>query len=135
MRRRFHVGLDGRRLALCCCGVGRFLAQCCGLVNEDAAQAVIDALVMVVCCRGKPDALRHRSDRGSQYTSDQFHRLLLELGVTCSSSRVGTVWNNSPMESFFSSLKAERTACNVYRARDDARADVFDYIERVYSPT
>ena len=39
------------------------------------------------------------------------------------------------MESFFSSLKTERTARKVYRTRDEARADVFDYIERFYNPT
>ena len=45
-------------------------------------------------------------------------------------SRAGNVWENSAMESFFSSLKTERTARKVYRTRDEARADVFDYIER-----
>jgi len=49
-------------------------------------------------------------------------------------SRAGNVWDNSAMESFFSSLKTERTARKVYRTRDEARADVFDYIERFYTP-
>lgn len=49
-------------------------------------------------------------------------------------SRSGNVWDNAAMESFFSSLKTERTARKVYRTRDDARADVFDYIERLYNP-
>ena len=49
-------------------------------------------------------------------------------------SRAGNVWDNSAMESFFSSLKTERTARKVYRTRDAARADVFDYIERFYNP-
>jgi putative transposase len=48
--------------------------------------------------------------------------------------RAGNVWDNSAMESFFSSLKTERTARKVYRTRDEARADVFDYIERFYNP-
>ena len=96
---------------------------------------VTDALMMAVWRRGKPDALVHHSDRGSQYTSEQFQRLLGELGVTCSMSRAGNVWDNSAMESFFSSLKTERTARKVYRTRQDARADVFDYIERFYNPT
>lgn len=48
--------------------------------------------------------------------------------------RSGNVWDNAAMESFFSSLKTERTARKVYRTRDDARADVFDYIERFYNP-
>ena len=48
--------------------------------------------------------------------------------------RVGNVWDNSAMESFFSSLKTERTARKIYRPRNEARADVFDYIERFCNP-
>lgn len=48
-------------------------------------------------------------------------------------SRAGNVWDNSAMESFFSSLKTERTARKVYRNRNEARADAFDYIERFYN--
>lgn len=84
--------------------------------------------------RGKADALLHHSDQGSQYTSEQFQRLLADNGITCSMSRAGNVWDNSAMESFFSSLKIERTNRKVYRTRDEARADVFDYIELFYNP-
>src|SRR5674536_247733 len=55
-------------------------------------------------------------------------------GVVCSMSRSGNVWDNAAMESFFSSLKTERTARKIYRSRDEAKADVFDYIERFYNP-
>lgn len=99
-----------------------------------AAQFVTDALVMAIWRRGKPDALLHHSDRGSQYSSEQFQKLMADHGVTCSMSRSGNVWDNAAMESFFSSLKTERTARKVYRTRDQARADVFDYIERFYNP-
>jgi len=58
---------------------------------------------------------------------------MAEHGVTCSLSRSGNVWDNAAMESFFSSLKIERVAGKVYRTRDQARADVFDYIERFYN--
>ena len=98
------------------------------------AQLVTDALVMAIWRRGKPDALLHHSDRGSQYTSEQFQRLMADHGVVCSMSRSGNVWDNAAMESFFSSLKTERTARRMYRTRDDAKADVFDYIERFYNP-
>ena len=98
------------------------------------AQLVTDALVMAIWRRGKPRALLHHSDRGSQYTSEQFQRLMVDHGVTCSMSRSGNCWDNAAMESFFSSLKTERTARKTYRTRDDARADVFDYIERFYNP-
>ena len=55
-------------------------------------------------------------------------------GLPCPMSRSGNVRDNAAMESFFSSLNTERTARKVYRTRDDARADVFDYIERFYNP-
>ena len=98
------------------------------------AQLVTDALMMALWRRGRPQALLHHSDRGSQYSSEQFQRLLGELGITCSMSRAGNVWDNSAMESFFSTLKTERTARKTYRTRNEAKADVFDYIERFYNP-
>ena len=99
------------------------------------AQLVTDALMMAIWRRGRPDALLHHSDQGSQYTSEQFQRLMTDHGVTCSMSRSGNCWDNAAMESFFSSLKTERVARKTYRTRDQARADVFDYIERFYNPT
>jgi putative transposase len=98
------------------------------------AQFVTDALMMAIWRRGKPQALLHHSDRGSQYTSEQFQRLMADQGITCSMSRSGNCWDNAAMESFFSSLKTERTARKTYRTRDEARADVFDYIECFYNP-
>jgi putative transposase len=98
------------------------------------AQLVTDALVMALWRRGAPEALLHHSDQGSQYTSEQFQRLLAEHGVICSMSRLGNVWDNAAMESFFSSLKTERIERRTYRTRDEARADVFDYVERFYNP-
>ena len=96
-------------------------------------QFVTDALVMAIWRRGKPDALLHHSDRGSQYSSEQFQRLMADHGVVCLTSRSGNVWDNAAMESFFSSLKTERTTRKMYRSRDEANADVFDYIERFYN--
>ncbi len=98
------------------------------------SQLVADALMMAVWRRGRPVQLLHHSDQGSQYTSEHFQGLLREQGITCSMSRAGEVWDNSAMESFFSSLKTEKTARKVYRTRAQARADVFDYIERFYNP-
>ncbi len=99
-----------------------------------ATQLVTDALVMAVWRRGTSQAVVHHSDRGSQYTSEHFQRLLGELGITCSMSRAGNVWDNSAVESFFSSLKTERTSRRTYRTRAAARADIFEYIERFYNP-
>jgi putative transposase len=98
------------------------------------AQFVTDAMLMAIWRRGPSKALLHHSDQGSQYTSEQFQRLLKEHGVTCSMSRSGDVWDNAAMESFFSTLKIERTSRENYQTRDQARADVFDYIERFYNP-
>jgi putative transposase len=98
------------------------------------AELVTDALMMAVWRRGRPRELLHHSDRGSQYTSEQCQRLMAEHGIVCSLSRSGNVWDNAAMESFFSSLKTERTARKTYRSRNEARADVFDYIERFYNP-
>lgn len=77
-----------------------------------------DALMMAVWRRGRPVSLLHHSDQGSQYTSEHFQPL---QGITWSMSRAGEVWDNSAMESFFSSLKTERTARKVYRSREQAR--------------
>ena len=63
------------------------------------AQLVTDAFVMAIWRRGKPNALLHHSDRGSQYTSEQFQRLMADHGVVCSMSRSGNVWDNAAMES------------------------------------
>ena len=117
------------------------------------AQIVTAALMMAIWRRGKPDALLHHSDQGgaaqgsgdaqhrwngcggSQYTSEQFQRLMADNGVTCSMSRSGNVWGNAAMESFFSSMKTERIGRKIYRTRNHAKADVFDYVERFYNPT
>jgi putative transposase len=98
------------------------------------AQLVTDALVMAIWRRSKPEAVSHHSDRGSQYTSEPFQRFLADQGLACSMSRSGNCWDNAAMESFFSSLKTERTARTLYHTRDQAKADVFDYIERFYNP-
>lgn len=102
--------------------------------NSMTAQLVTDALVMAVWRRSPDPLLLHHSDQGSQYTSEPFQRLLTALGVTCSMSRSGNVWDNSVMESFFSSLKTERVNRWHYLSRTQARQDIFDYIERFYNP-
>jgi len=98
------------------------------------AQLVTDALLMAVWRRGPKATVLHHSDQGSQYTSESFQQLLTDQGIDCSMSRRGDCWDNAAMESFFSTLKTERTDRKIYRTRDEARADVFDYIERFYNP-
>src|SRR5215213_4627519 len=60
---------------------------------------------------------------------------MADSGIVCSMSRSGNVWDNAAMESFFLSLKTERAGRKTYRTRNEARADVFDYIERFYNAT
>lgn len=97
------------------------------------AQLVLDALTMALWRRGKPTELLHHSDQGSQYTSEDFQRLLAAEGIACSMSRRGDCWDNSAIESFFASLKKERVYRKTYSTRDAARADIFDYIEQFYN--
>lgn len=102
---------------------------------EMTAQLVMDALVMALWRRGKPDALLHHSDQGSQYASEDFQRLLAHHGIACSMSRKGDCWDNAAMETFFASLKKEQVyPKSRYRTREEARADLFEYIEGFYNP-
>ena len=132
---RLHVYLDWRRVAVR--GGGRRSVQPAGRGVVDAAgvtaQLVLDALTMALWRRGKPAQLLHHSDQGSQYTSEDFQRLLSAEGITCSMSRRGDCWDNSAVESFFASLKKERVYRKTYATRDAARADIFDYIEAFYN--
>ena len=81
-----------------------------------------------------PDGvLIHHSDRGAQYTSDDFRAELEKHGLQCSMSARGNCYDNAVVESFFGLLKRERINRTRYLTRDEARADVFDYIECFYN--
>ncbi len=133
---RLHVCVDSGGLALCGCCYRSLLPARCRLVDERCDDSTTRHR------RPSDGDLATRStrcvaasfDRGSQYTSEQFQKLMADHGVVCSMSRSGNVWDNAAMESFFSSLKTERIRRKTYRTRDEARADVFDYIERFYNP-
>ncbi len=76
----------------------------------------------------------HHSDQGSQYTSEQFQRLLKDQGVIRSMSKRGDCWDNAAMESFFSSLNTERVARTVYRPCQAARDSRPRFcVDRLYS--
>ena len=107
-------------------------------IDEVAAMTMPNAIGTAKLATADPPQMASGSTARNAVTevySEHFQELLKEQGITCSMSRAGTVWDNSAMESFFSSLKTERTARKVYRSREQARADVFDYIERFYNPT
>ena len=94
---------------------------------------VLDALNMALGQRRPGNNLIHHSDRGVQYLSDDFQALLKVNGITCSMSDKGSCYDNAVVESFFASLKRERTRRRKYQTRNEAKADVFDYIERFYN--
>ena len=94
---------------------------------------VIDALRMAWFRRRPAPGLIHHSDRGSQYCSHDFQKQLAEYGMLASMSRKGNCWDNATSESFFNSLKNERVHGRRYETRDEARADVFEYIEAFYN--
>ncbi len=94
---------------------------------------VSQALWMAVKQERPPIGLIHHSDRGSQYASGDYRKLLEQFGMKASMSRRGNCYDNAPMESFWASLKKEQVHHQHYAARDEARADIFDYIECFYN--
>ena len=94
---------------------------------------VLKALLMALWRRHPEEDLVHHSDRGSQYASSDFQALLDEHGIVCSMSGTGNCYDCEAMESFFGLLKRERVYRRRYRTRQEARTDLFDYIERFYN--
>jgi len=97
------------------------------------AQLVCDALTMAIWQRRPGTGLIHHSDRGSQYASKAFRRLLKSHGFKGSMSRKGDCWDNAVAESFFGSLKQERVQWRSYQTRYEAQQDVLDYITMFYN--
>jgi len=97
------------------------------------SRLVVDALEMALTrhCPGKE--LMAHSDRGVQYASEHYQRILKEHGITCSMSRKGNCWDNAPMESFFATLKKELVHHERYQTRTEARHSLFEYIEVFYN--
>lgn len=96
-------------------------------------QLVMNALEMAYRRRQPGKGLLHHSDRGSQYASDDYRLLLKDYGMQMSMSRKGNCWDNAPMESFFGTLKKELVHHRKYRTKEEARRDIFDYIEIFYN--
>ena len=93
----------------------------------------LDALDMALARRRPPHGLLHHSDRGSQYASGDYQRLLVAQGIVCSMSRRGNCWDNAVAESFFATLKVELVHDAAWATRGEARTDLFDYLERFYN--
>jgi putative transposase len=99
-----------------------------------AREIVLDAILMAVWRRKPARQVLIHSDQGSQYGSDDWHRFCKDNRLIPSMSRRGNCWDNAVAESFFGSLKKERVRKKVYHTREDARTDLFDYIEMFYNP-
>jgi putative transposase len=97
------------------------------------ADLVLKALVMAVWKRKPEPGLLVHSDQGSQYTGHEWQKFIDDHKLECSMSRRGNCHDNAVAESFFQLLKRERVKQRIYATRDDARADVFDYIELFYN--
>ena len=89
---------------------------------------------MAIKHRNPPLGLVHHTDRGSTYTAEKYRSVLTDHGMISSMSRKGNCWDNAVAESFFGSLKKERIKKRIYKTRDLARAEVFEYIEMFYNP-
>ena len=98
-----------------------------------ATELVLNALMMAVWRRRPKAPVMIHSDQGSQFGSDDFNRWCKDNHLVPSMSRRSNCWDNAVAESFFSSLKKERIKHHIYATRQDAKSDVFDYIEGFYN--
>jgi putative transposase len=101
--------------------------------NRLTKELALDALKMAICNYPETTGIIHHSDRGSQYASLEYQKLLKDNGLICSMSRKGNCWDNAPMESFFHTLKTEWVYGIKYNTRREARASLFEYIEIFYN--
>jgi len=103
------------------------------MADHMKAQLVTDALRMACFKRNPAVGLLVHSDRGSQYASNHFKKLLREKGYTQSMSRRGDCWDNAPAESFFHTLKTELIGQHMSASREEAKQTIFEYIEVFYN--
>ena len=96
-------------------------------------QVAVAALRMAVAQRQPPPWLIHHSDQGALYTSGAYQQVLIQQGLVASMSRKGNCYDNAVVESFFSTLKNELVHDRDYHTREEARAEVFEFIEVFYN--
>ncbi|QLS83051.1 IS3 family transposase [Klebsiella pneumoniae] len=94
---------------------------------------VLNALLMAVWRRNPQTKVLVHSDQGSQYTSHEWQSFLKSHGLEGNMSRRGNCHDNAVAESFFQLLKRERIKKKIYGTREEARSDIFDYIEMFYN--
>lgn len=98
-----------------------------------ATELALDALTMAVWRRKPKQPVIIHSDQGSQFGSDDFTRWCKDQRLTPSMSRRGNCYDNAVAEAFFSNLKKERIKRRIYATREEARSDIFEYIEVFYN--
>lgn len=98
-------------------------------------EIALDALLMAVWRRKPKQPVIIHSDQGSQFGSDDFVRWCKDNKLIPSMSRRGNCYDNAVAESFFSNLKKERIKRKIYSTREEAKSDIFDYIEVFYNRT
>ena len=96
-------------------------------------ELVTAALTMAIEHRRPARGVVHHTDRGSQYAATRYRALLAGHGLTASMSRRGNCWDNAVVESFFHTLKTEHVQHQRYRTREEARQDIFEWIEVFYN--
>lgn len=97
-------------------------------------ELALNALLMAVWRRQPKETVTVHSDQGSQFSSHDWHDFLKAHNLRASMSRRGNCHDNAVAESFFQLLKRERIRRKIYNSREEARRDVFDYIEMFYNP-
>jgi putative transposase len=103
-------------------------------MSDRMTSALTIAALEMALLQRQPDAgLIHHSDQGSQYTDQAYQVLLKDRGIRASMNGVGSWYDNAPMESFFGTLKSEWVHHHLYHTRDEAKTDVFYYIESFYN--
>ena len=103
-------------------------------MSDKALQELASAALHMAISQRRPNkGIIHHSDQGVQYTSKIYQQQLTKAGLVSSMSRKGMPYDNALMESFFSSLKQELTHHVQFKNRDDARSQIFDYIEVFYN--
>ena len=101
--------------------------------NRMTRELVGKALFRAINAKRPPEGLIHHSDRGSQYCSQGYQKLLKQFGRQPSMSRKGNCYDNAPMESFFGTLKTELVHHRRYRTRQEAIQEIREYIEVFYN--
>ncbi len=121
----------------------QYLATVKDLCTKDIVGWAVDKHMRTeLCIKALENAIRryrpqpgliHHSDRGVQYCSKEYQNILKEHGMLCSMSRKGNCYDNACAETFFSTIKCELLYHNKYRTREEARKDIFWYIEVFYN--